>query len=513
MPNPPSFEPESRTPRPSAQGAAQVGTGKRPARSNTDQSGRRGTAPQAPSRVPAKRLFESESSRQSFEHESHRSESYADQPYGRRYPDSNDERHAAIQSPSYQPPSYAPRAKLRSTVPGPAQPQAQQHTQQRAQTPRAYAPHSAAAQQFLRQTPAQAPAPARIPTDTRYTAHRRPRVTIRRVLSTCALLIVLAIAATAGWGFYLINYGNSQLTRLDALSHRKDTAGTTYLIVGSDERGETIADPTSGQRADTIMILHKPNSGNVSLISLPRDAWVQVGNYGEAKLNAAFSWGGQELLVQTVENYTGLTIDHYVQIGMDGVKELTNAVGGVELCLNQSTIDSASISEDANGNSTLLDPDSSLTWSWAAGEEESCQNADGDTALAFSRMRKADVTGDIGRGLRQRKVIGAIMHKAFTREIILSPSKQKTLVGGVASVLTVDNDDSITDVAFAGLALKNAMSNGISGAPPIADIAYWTNDGQSAVLLDPDKQDTFWQKVLDGSITQADVYDPLSGIQ
>ena len=337
-------------------------------------------------------------------------------------------------------------------------------------------------------------------------------MTIRRVLTACVLLIVLAIAAAVGWGFYLINYGNSELTRLDALSHGKDTAGTTYLIVGSDERGDTIADPTSGQRADTIMILHKPASGSISLISLPRDAWVPIGDYGDAKLNAAFSWGGQELLVQTVENYTGLTIDHYVQIGMDGVKELADAVGGVELCLSQSTIDSASISEDENGNSTLLDPDSSLTWSWAAGEEESCQTADGATALAFSRMRKADVTGDIGRGLRQRQVIGAIMRKAFTREIILSPSKQKTLVGGVASVLTVDNDDSITDVAFAGLALKNAMNSGISGAPPIADVAYWTNDGQSAVLLDPDKQDAFWRKVLDGSITQADVYDPLSSV-
>ncbi|CRH87909.1 Membrane-bound protein lytR [Chlamydia trachomatis] len=483
MPNPPSFEPESRPPRPSAHGARRVGTGTFSSAASSAHGDKHGTPPQSPSRVPLKRSFnEDERALRSSERESYRAHfSYRDGEHG------------SEQLLAIQPPAYTPHAKLRSAIP--------EHPQTQPHSPRTYPPHAPSSGQFQPRKAASAASQS--------FARRKPKITLHSTVSAVALVLAFAIIATLCWGMHLINYGNSQLTRLDILSDRKGTAGTTYLIVGSDERGKTISDDADGQRADTIMLLHKPRSGNASLISLPRDAWVPVEGYGNAKLNASFSWGGQKLLVQTVQNYTGLTIDHYVQIGMDGVKDLTDAVGGVNLCLKRSSIISESISEDSAGNSTLVDPESALTWSWTEGEEESCQNADGDTALAFSRMRKADVAGDIGRGLRQRQVIGAIMNKAFTREIILSPSKQKTLVGAVASVLTVDDDDSITNVAFAGLDLKNAMSNGISGAPPIADIAYWTDDGQSAVLLDRNKHDIFWQKVLDGSITQADFYNPL----
>lgn len=502
MPNPPSFEPESRSPRPSAHGARRVGTGKFSSAASSAHSDNHGTPPRSPSRVPLKRSFNEdertlrssarESYRAHFSHHDGEQGSKRDSKRSGEYDgERGSERRLAI-----QPPVYTPHAKLRSAIP--------EHSQTQPHPPRTYPPHTPSSGKIQPRKAASAASTA-----SQSFARKKPKITLHSAVSTVALVLAFAIIATLCWGMHLINYGNSQLTRLDILSDRKDTAGTTYLIVGSDERGKAISDDAEGQRADTIMLLHKPRSGNASLISLPRDAWVPVEGYGNAKLNASFSWGGQKLLVQTVQNYTGLTIDHYVQIGMDGVKDLTDAVGGVKLCLKRSSIISESISEDDAGNSTLVDPESALTWSWASGEEESCQNADGDTALAFSRMRKADVVGDIGRGLRQRQVIGAIMNKAFTREIILSPSKQKTLIGAVASVLTVDDDDSITNVAFAGLDLKNAMSNGISGAPPIADIAYWTDDGQSAVLLDRNKHDTFWQKVLDGSVTQTDFYNPL----
>ncbi|NLI03919.1 MAG: LCP family protein [Actinomycetaceae bacterium] len=311
-------------------------------------------------------------------------------------------------------------------------------------------------------------------------ARRRPSA--KKILGVVALVLVLLLAIPIAWIVHLYNYGQENLNRIDALSGAPDTPGTTYLIVGSDERSDAFPDdPTQGMRADTMMLLHVPESGTTALVSLPRDTFVTFpDDYGQGKLNASMAWGGPKLLVATVENLTGLTVDHYIQIGMEGVIDLTDAVGGINLCLDYDVDDYYS---------GLV---------WTAG----CHDVDGETALAFARMRYADPLGDIGRTDRQRQVVSQIISEAVSRDTLLSPSKQKNLVGAVSSVLTIDENDSLLDIAKAGFSLRDVMGEGgVSGTPPISDMSYWHNGG-SHVLLDPATIDQFWVDLRDGNLTQ-----------
>lgn len=364
------------------------------------------------------------------------------------------------------PPSYAPRDRRRSNGPVPAE----QHSARKSQQPRRAVrePYG----DVERRTDDQRP--PREPEAPRKTKRRRRR------WIPLVLIPVLLLATVLGWGGYLYFMGNGRLDRVDALSGAADTPGTTYLIVGSDERTAFPTSTTEGMRADTIMLLHKPESGSTSLVSLPRDTYVVYPDgHGEGKLNGALNIGDQQLLVRTVENLTGLTIDHYIQVGMEGVQELTDAVGGIELCYDFDVNDSYS----------------KLNW------EAGCHTVDGETALAFSRMRYSDPLGDIGRTERQRQVVSKVIGKAISRDVLLSPGAQKDLVESVADVITVDEQDSLWTVGMAGLTLRGVMgTDGLKGSPPIASMDYRVA-GQSTVLLDPNTIDQFWADLRDGTLT------------
>lgn len=382
--------------------------------------------------------------------------------------------------PTYPPKAYPPRTSPTAQPPqfAPA---------------RVRAPQTGAASPYSRPAPGVSATPPYSQQQFGGAPVRAPRSgVLRKIRRGILIALALWLAITLVWVGYLYSYGNARLNHVDALSGAPNTPGTTYLIVGSDQRSAGSADPTEGMRSDTIMLLHKPARGAPSLISIPRDAWVDIPGNGEAKINAAFAWGGQKLLVQTVEQLTGLTIDHYVQIGMAGVEDLTDAVGGIHLCLT-----------DKNLSFPLSDPESNLVW-----EKSGCKDVDGKTALAFSRMRKADPQGDIGRTKRQRQVVGAILRKALSPSLVMNPFRQKDLVGSTASVLTVDSKDSIADIGTAGLALRTTMgADGLLGTPPISSLDYWV-DGQSAVQLDPDRIDEFWKKMREGTLTAADFKQP-----
>ncbi|TGJ98130.1 LytR family transcriptional regulator [Actinotalea fermentans ATCC 43279 = JCM 9966 = DSM 3133] len=293
-------------------------------------------------------------------------------------------------------------------------------------------------------------------------------------MGTTALVLLLA------WPIGLLVWANGKIQHVDALSDASGTPGQTYLLAGSDARGEGISeDGTEGARTDTIMVLHKPSSGPAALISLPRDTFAEVPGKGAAKLNAAYSWGGAPLLVQTVEGLTGLTVDHYVEIGFGGVEGIVDAVGGVELCLDYD----------------VDDPRSELVWT--AG----CHPADGHTALAFSRMRYADVQGDIGRAERQRQVIGAVSAKAADKSLLLKPWAQVSLLDAGLASMVVDQRTGIIDLGRMALAFREANGpEGVTGTPPISDPDYRPGGIGSTVRLDPDLGPVFWTDVRDGTL-------------
>ncbi|WP_257210673.1 LCP family protein [Actinomyces ruminis] len=171
---------------------------------------------------------------------------------------------------------------------------------------------------------------------TRKNKRRHP---LRWVAAVLVILLAL-VGARAAW---LVHDVNSKLQRVEALSGADATPGETWLIVGSDSRADgAVADNTEGARADSIMLLHKAPGGQASLTSLPRDTFVEIPGYGGNKINAAYSYGGPTLLVSTVEQLTGLTIDHYVEVGMGGVSSMVDAVGGINVCLDYDVNDADS---------------------------------------------------------------------------------------------------------------------------------------------------------------------------
>jgi len=306
---------------------------------------------------------------------------------------------------------------------------------------------------------------------------KRKRHIGRIVVLSLIGLLVLSLA----WPLGLMHWANGQILHVDALSGAPNTPGTTFLLVRTDERSEEgWQDATEGQRSDTIMLLNRPSSGTPSLISIPRDTYVQIPGYAPNKINAAFSLGGAPLLVQTVEQLTGLTIDHYVEIGMGGLIGLVDAVGGVELCLDMDVRD---------WRSALY---------WTAG----CHVADGRTALAFARMRYSDPRGDIGRAQRQQQVINAITHAVATPTLLVQPGQQRELIRAGLSSVRTDEDTNIWGFASLALAFRAANGDGgFTGSPPISSMNYRPGNIGAAVQLDPELIGQFWADVRNGDLT------------
>lgn len=295
------------------------------------------------------------------------------------------------------------------------------------------------------------------------------------------IMVLVLVFVPLLWFIGLGFWANGKIQHLSALSDKENTPGRTYLLAGSDSRADgTINDGgPMDSRADTIMLLHVPDSGPSALISIPRDSYVDIPGHGSNKINAAYTLGGPELMVETVEELTKLKVDHFVEIGFGGVTGIVEAVGRVELCL------------DYDVNDEL----SGLVWT------SGCHEVDGITALAFSRMRYSDPQGDIGRAERQRQVISAITQKVKNPALIFQPKKQVELISAGLSAVSVDNDTSVVDLARLAIDFKNATGpKGITGTPPIANLDYRPGGVGSAVRLDPDRTPKFFADIATGKL-------------
>jgi LCP family protein required for cell wall assembly len=261
-------------------------------------------------------------------------------------------------------------------------------------------------------------------------------------------------------GFYIV-LGLHAATSLEkipaaAISASANTAGTNWLLVGSDSReGLTKAErkelntgkDDGSQRTDTIMLIHIDESGKPTLVSLPRDSYVTIpahtaldGSSVEDrrnKINAAYSKGGAPLLVETVERNTGIHIDHYMEIGFKGIRDITDAVGGVNMCI-------AADVKDKNSGLNL---------------KEGCQELNGKEALAYVRMRYADPKGDLGRVERQQQFLSSVMKKAATPAVLLNPIGMWKLVDAGTESVNVGAGDSIMDISTLARAMRG-LSNG-----------------------------------------------------
>ncbi|RBP98108.1 transcriptional regulator [Bifidobacterium aemilianum] len=295
-----------------------------------------------------------------------------------------------------------------------------------------------------------------------------------------AAIVVTLVVLLALLGFGSWNWVDQRLSKSPWLTGSPKGPATSWLILGSDERENGIGGTESdvpGFRTDTILVLTKPKHGSSSLISIPRDTLVRIqGTY--LKLNAVDQLYGQHAVVDQVEQVSGQKIDHVIQIKFGGLTQVVDALGGIKLCYDQS----------------VDDPYSGLKWT------PGCSMADGGTALAFSRMRYADVKGDFGRAERQRMVIAAITNKAMSADTLTNPSKLKKVAEASLGATTVD--DKTNPAILIGMARAFHSASGKQG---VTGSVYWTDpdyevDGVgSTVLLDKDKNLTLFEELVAGT--------------
>jgi LCP family protein required for cell wall assembly len=286
----------------------------------------------------------------------------------------------------------------------------------------------------------------------------------RRIVAVLAVILSVAIIGSIATYFYL----DSKLTRKNVLvdySGRPTAgSGTNWLITGSDsrqgltrkqERKLATGRDISGRRSDTIMVLHVPANGNRPvLISLPRDSYVPIPGHGSDKINAAFAFGGPRLLAETVQNVTGLRIDHYMGIGFGGFVHVVDAIGGVRMCLK----------------APLVDPRAGLHL------HKGCQVLNGGEALGFVRTRYTFATADLQRIQNQRVFMRALLRKLTSTGVIANPFSGLPAASGVAGTLTVDEGTHLLQLLQVAFALRNPITTTV----PIAG-GFVTPSGQDAL--------------------------------
>jgi LCP family protein required for cell wall assembly len=232
------------------------------------------------------------------------------------------------------------------------------------------------------------------------------------------------------------------------------------------------------------MIVYVPPGGRPALVSVPRDSYLPIPEHGSNKINAAYSFGGPKLLVQTVERNTGLRVDGYVEIGFGGFVNIIDALGGIEMCLPKA----------------INDHDSHINL------PQGCQTLDGTTALGYVRMRKADPRGDLGRVERQREMLAAVAKKAASPATVFNPVRYWTVCNASTQAVTLDEQTSLLQTARLGLAMRSiAGGKGLTLTVPIADANARTSSG-SAVLWDKKKAKAMFGDIARGDTSNLEKY-------
>ncbi|GAA4701271.1 LCP family protein [Phytohabitans rumicis] len=304
---------------------------------------------------------------------------------------------------------------------------------------------------------------------------------------TIVLISLLVVALLAGGGLlagglYLRSVEGS-IDRVDAFNDVPEEArpdkvvkdAKNLLILGSDSR-----DPenTSGSRSDTIIVAHLPKGrGSAQMISIPRDTWVSVpkskdGKHGgvDAKINAAFAWGGIPLMVQTVEKYTGVRIDHVVIVDFAGFQEIIDALDGVEIDVEESF-------------TSIHKPHRKFT--------KGKQTLDGAAALDYARERFAFKDGDFARIRHQQQLIKGVLDKAASGGLLTNPGRLNSFLRATADAVSVDETLSIFDTATELRHLRSGnltfLTNPTKGTGRVGT--------QSVVLDDPVKAKALYDAV------------------
>ncbi|MFJ6674580.1 LCP family protein [Actinosynnema sp. NPDC091369] len=276
----------------------------------------------------------------------------------------------------------------------------------------------------------------------------------------------MAVLLGTGYAWANLNTLLNEISTTDVISDagggEKPADGSVdILMVGMDSRTDSKGNPLpqeilnelhagnendGGLNTDTLILMHVPNDGGKAVaVSFPRDSYVQIaGGYGRHKINSAYGYGKNEAvakleregvtdpaqlevrsrqgaaknLITTIEDLTGVTIDHYAEINLVGFYEITKAVGGVDVCLNQATRD------DMSGANFAAGP----------------QKIQGREALAFVRQRYGLLRGDLDRIVRQQVFMAGLAKQILSAGTLSDPGKLRSLIDALTKSIVLDKD-------------------------------------------------------------------------
>ena len=303
---------------------------------------------------------------------------------------------------------------------------------------------------------------------TRIAAGRKARQRRLMLIVSAALSAVVLFIAGTAWGF--TSYINDTIGRVNA-----GTAGTpasgplNVLLAGVDQRsGLTrhqqlalhVGNAVSSN-SDTMMLIHvSGDRSRVTVISLPRDSWVNIPGHGMNKINAAYGLGGPPLVVKTVEQNTGLTINDFVQVNFLGFVKVIDALGGVNICLPFSVDDSYSGLHLSKG----------------------LHHVSGITALEYARDRHSFATSDLARIQDQQRLLASMLSEAISSGTLGNPVKLDRFLRAALAAIKVDQGLNVAALAdqMRGISPSDVRFMTV----PLSNYNYQTPTGQLAVLWD-----------------------------
>ena len=317
-----------------------------------------------------------------------------------------------------------------------------------------------------------------------------------------AMALAIVIGTGVAWG--KIRSFESGINHINpiALGEGGEDGAIDILLVGADSRTDAHGNPLSDEEramlragdevstnTDTIILIRIPNNGeSATAISIPRDSYVEAPGIGKMKINGVYGSvhleemkklveqqgedpavaepeaqaAGREELIKTVANLTDVTVDHYAEIGLLGFALITDALGGVDVCLN------APVYEPLSG------ADFPAGW----------QKLNGTQALSFVRQRHDLPRGDLDRVVRQQAVMASMAHEVISSKTLSSPATLNRLEGAVQRSVVLSDGWDIMD--FVDQLQKLAAGNVAFATIPIVEEAGWSDDGmQSVVRVDP----------------------------
>jgi LCP family protein required for cell wall assembly len=328
--------------------------------------------------------------------------------------------------------------------------------------------------------------------------------------------VSLLVLGTTYYGWSTISNAEAGVTHADVID--KTAAPKTpgqdmnILLVGMDSRTDAHglplpknlldslhAGPDDGEiQTDTLIVVHVPGDGTAaSAFSIPRDSYVSiVGENGKDKINAAFGYGYQEAgaslkqqgvtdqqkltlgsmdggrkkTVQTVEQLTGVSIDHYAEVNLFGFAQISDAIGGVPVCLQHDT------SDDLSGANFKAGP----------------QTVQGLTALQFVRQRHG-LINELDREHRQQAFLASLAHQMLTTGVLTNPGKLANIIKAVQDSVVVDSGWQL--LQFAG-EMQGLTGGSITfNTMPVTNVDGRLNDGSNVVLVSPTDVQA-WVKAL-----------------